>query len=217
MKKKLLLAGIITSMLFSTACSLFSDGDIYKRKVSTLKEEEKKQIATELASIVMTKDQKFDFIVEKLLDQIALTKDDKTVAQLRTQIEADKDNLYETYSNEFDEVNAPKSSEISGETVVNIPYIDKVVSIIKNIYSGNYATADNLNADISEFNADYKNAFKMLFDEQKTYEGLEYKNTVMTSNDPREYRSDLVGTNKTIHIFFAEVNGSLNLSRVIAE
>lgn len=216
MKKKLIVVGIIASMLFSSACSLFSDGDIYKRKVVTLKEDEKTKVANELASIVMTKDEKFDFIVEKLLDQIALTKDDKTVGQLRTQIEADKDNLYSNYIAEFEELNNPKQTE-TNETVVNIPFIDNTVGIIRNIYSGNYANASELENAISEFNADYKNAFKMVYDEQKTYEGLEYTNTFITSDQPREYRSDLVGTNKTIHIFFSEVNGSLSLSRIVAE
>lgn len=216
MKKKFILTGIIASMLFTSACSLFSDGDIYKRKIVTLKENEKTQIANELASIVMSKDEKYDFIVEKLLDQIALTKDDKTVGQLRTQIEADKDNLYENYTAEYNEINKPKEVAAT-EKVVNIPFIDNVANIVKNIYSGNYATEGDLNAAISEFNADYKNAFKMIFDEKKTYNGLEYSNTFMTSDQPREYRADLVGTDKTVYVFFSEVNGSLNLSRIIAE
>lgn len=216
MKRKIILVGIITSMLFTSACSLFSDGDIYKRKIVTLKEDEKTQIANELASIVISKDPKFDFIVEKLLDQIALTKDDKTVGQLRTQIEADKDNLYENYMAEYEELNKPKVEEVK-EKRVNIPFIDNVAIIIKNIYSGQYESHEDLDKAIESYNADYKNAFKMVFDEKKTYESLEYTSTFMTSDQPREYRSDIVGSNKTVKVFFTEVNGSLNISRIIAE
>lgn len=216
MKRRILVAVVAIAMVFTTGCKLFSDGDINARKVATLKEEEKMQIANELASIVLTEDEKFNFITEKMLDQIALTKDDKTVAQLRTQIEANKANLYESYLNDYKELNAVKTPT-EEEKIVNIPFLDNIVEVIKNIYTGAYESEETFTAAIENFNADYQNAFRMVRDEGKTYEGLEYTKTIVTVDNPREYRAELKGSDKTIYIYLSESNGILNLSRIVAE
>ena len=57
----------------------------------------------------------------------------------------------------------------------------------------------------------------MVRDEGKTYDGLEYTKTIVTVDNPREYRSELKGSDKTIYIYFSESNGILNLSRIVAE
>lgn len=216
MKRKFLVAVVALAMIFTTGCKLFSDGDINTRKVATLKEEEKIQIANELASIVLTEDEKFNFITEKMLDQIALTKDDKTVAQLRTQIEANKSNLFESYLSDYKELNSVNTPN-EEEKIVNIPFLDNIVEIIRNIYTGVYESEETFTAAIESYNADYQNAFRMVRDEGKTYDGLEYTKTIVTVDNPREYRSELKGSDKTIYIYFSESNGILNLSRIVPE
>ena len=103
------------------------------------------------------------------------------------------------------------------EIIVNIPFLDNIVEIIKNIYTGTYESEETFAAAIENYNADYQNAFRMVRDEGKTYEGLEYKKTIVTVDNPREYRAELKGSDKTIYIYFSESNGVLNLSRIVAE